>query len=184
MKKWCHAALEREHSHILQGLTRGLASLATRGDLYRHVGRLNSLVSILEALNEPAEPTSHAQPQPSRELVLAQQLHQCAQVSPSEATNIACISPTFHGGHTAILLEDDMHGSLGWLVRVKRRRTAKAHAGRCWSGLRSTWRMPAAALGAMPRTRSGARSSTNAAMLRSRPRPFCRTCSRSLPPST
>lgn len=82
MKKWCHAALEREHSHILQGLTRGLASLATQGELYRHVGRLTSLVSILEALGEPAELNSHAQPQPSRELILAQQLHQCAQVSP------------------------------------------------------------------------------------------------------
>lgn len=97
MKKWCHSALEREHGHILQGLTRGLASLATQGGLYRHVGRLTSLVSILEALGEPAEPTSHAQAQPSRELILAQQLHQCAQVSPSLANRNVCISPTFFG---------------------------------------------------------------------------------------
>lgn len=87
VKKWCHSALEREHSHILQGLTRGLASLATKGDLYRHVGRLTSLVSILEALGQPAEHTTAAPAQSSRELVLAQQLHQCALVSHFQTPN-------------------------------------------------------------------------------------------------
>ncbi|EIE19378.1 hypothetical protein COCSUDRAFT_44718 [Coccomyxa subellipsoidea C-169] len=89
VKKWCHSALEREHSHILQGLTRGLASLATKGDLYRHVGRLISLVSILEALGQPSEPSGAAQTQDSRELILAKQLYQCALVLEWVAQHVA-----------------------------------------------------------------------------------------------
>ncbi|BDA43683.1 E3 ubiquitin-protein ligase HOS1 [Coccomyxa sp. Obi] len=114
VKKWCHAALEREHSHILQGLTRGLASLASQGELYRHVGRLTSLVSILEALGEPAEPISHAQPHPSRELVLAQQLHQCAQVLEWVAQHVA------HAGGSPGRYASDQE----WRSAVNKRRNA------------------------------------------------------------
>lgn len=81
VKKWCHSALEREHRHIVQGTARGLASLATKGGLYKHVGRLTSLVSILEALSQPADTVGPTPAQEPQELVLARQLQQCAQVS-------------------------------------------------------------------------------------------------------
>jgi hypothetical protein len=78
--KWTQAALEREENHILQGLSRGLSSLATLGELHKHVGRLSCLVSILEALLQPATGEASAK-QDLQPLQRAQQLHQCAKVS-------------------------------------------------------------------------------------------------------
>ena len=54
-------------SHDLQGLSRGLSSLAGAGRLHEAVGRLAALALILEALQ-------------AGEQQLARQLHQCATV--------------------------------------------------------------------------------------------------------
>lgn len=84
VKSWCTAALEREQGHLLQGLARGLPSLAALGDLHRHVGRLAALVTVLEALAEPqqgaAGGAAGADAGSTLPLALARQLHQCVQV--------------------------------------------------------------------------------------------------------
>lgn len=65
---------------MMQGLARGLGSLAGAGQLGRHVARLGSLARIIEALHPAAQDTAGAAQLPP-DLQLAQQLHQCAQVS-------------------------------------------------------------------------------------------------------
>ena len=62
----------------MQGLSRGLASLASAGQLGKHVARLGALTLIIEALH-PASP-ERAPAQLPADLQLAQQLHQCAMV--------------------------------------------------------------------------------------------------------
>ncbi len=85
--KWCAGALERAQAHILQGLGRGLASLASAGGISNHVGRLGALVAVLEALEQPqprdAPGDGGAGPPPAPPdgpLAAARRLHQCAQV--------------------------------------------------------------------------------------------------------
>lgn len=78
VKKWASTALEREENHILQGLSRGFASMSTLGELHRHVGSLSALASILEALLQPA--MGQTTSSPAEPLHRAQQLYQCAQV--------------------------------------------------------------------------------------------------------
>jgi hypothetical protein len=80
VKTWCSAVLEREQHHILQCLSRGLASLGAAGDLHRHVGCLAALVTVLEALAQPGAEAPAAAADSAPPLLVARQLHQCAQV--------------------------------------------------------------------------------------------------------